>query len=93
MIAEKPVIKYGSGSGHIVLPYQMIGQKVWVVSKEDASSLKELIEKTLIMRNIDRLDSKEFSEKFHIFQRDICYRITRLENVVYGTKQEVAKKE
>ena len=88
MIEERLVATWGKGSAHIVVPEKMIGQYVWVVSKEDAISLKELIERTLLLRNIDRIESRDFSDKFNAFQRDMCYRLTRLENVVYGTDQK-----
>lgn len=91
MIEEVVVKKYGSTSGHIVLNRDMIGKKVWLVTDKESWDLKELIEKTLLFRKVDRLDRKEISEKFDSFARDVMYRLTRLENVVYGTKQKAVK--
>ena len=64
-----------------------------LVSEQDAVALEELVTQSLMLRSVDKIQTHEWKEKLNEFQREVGYRLARLENVVYGTKQEPVREE
>lgn len=82
MILKREVKKFGRGSAHIIAPKELRGKEVYVVSDEDIQSLKELIEKTLLLRKADKFEGNQLKKDYKDFKREVRSRLTALE-VVY----------
>ncbi len=80
-IIRKAVTKSG-GTGHIILPKQLVGKEVWVVSDDDMDELKDLIQTTLLYRKAYKHDQDSFMKDYEDFKRDIKYKVKRLEDIL-----------
>ena len=81
MIIKKTVNRVGNAS-HVVLPKDLIGSKVWVVTDQDINDLQELITTTLLYRKAYKHDQAEFVKDFEKFESYVELRLERLEKIL-----------
>jgi hypothetical protein len=83
MILKRIVKPFGNGrTGHIILPgAEFNNLEVYIVSEKEALDLKELIEKTLLLRKVDIFDRAEHSKDYENFKLEVRSRLAALELV------------
>lgn len=72
---------------YVKLPKKLAGQEVYVITDRDADELKELVEVTLIHRKAYQQAQNELKERLDLLEKELRERITKLEQIVYGSSE------
>ena len=84
MIKDFVVAKWGP-VGHVQLPKEFVGKKVWIVTEDDTNELSDLVNRTLLFRKVDQLQDIQLKERFDALERDVKARLIHLEKIVLNT--------
>ena len=79
---EKKLVRKMSNIAHILLPKEMIGQEVYVISQESIRELEDLITMTLLYRKVQMAEQKELKDDLDKFKAEVLLRLKRLEDAL-----------
>ena len=83
MIIKKDV-KPAGNMGKVLVPTELIGKTVYVITDTDISELQELMTMTLLYRKIYSFEQSKLASDVTEFKRDALMRLARLEGIVSG---------